>query len=127
MRAVSARQMQAIDAAAVARDGESALMTRAGAAIAALVPRYARASGPIVALAGPGNNGGDAFAALAALDATRERVAYHDPATEGSSARRGAVWCRCRSTHGSRRTIGTPSFATYPPHMSSRAPPGLRR
>jgi hydroxyethylthiazole kinase-like uncharacterized protein yjeF len=82
--------MQAIDAAAVAREGASVLMTRAGAAIAALIPRYARASGPIVALAGPGNNGGDAFAALAALDATRERVVYHDPSTEGSSARRGA-------------------------------------
>jgi hydroxyethylthiazole kinase-like uncharacterized protein yjeF len=90
MRAASAAQMRAIDAAAVARDGETTLMWRAGAAIAALVPRYAR-PGPIVAIAGNGNNGGDAFSALAALDTSRERIVYTahvDP--HGSDARTDA-------------------------------------
>ena len=87
MRAVTAAQMRAIDAAAVTRDGEIALMMRAGAAIARLIPRF-REPGPIVALAGSGNNGGDAFAALAEL--TGERIVYHDPAIHGSPARRDA-------------------------------------
>jgi NAD(P)H-hydrate epimerase len=89
VRAVSAAQMRAIDAAAVARDGEIALMRRAGEAIAALVPHYAL-PGPVVALAGPGNNGGDAFAALAELRGGA-RIAYHDPAAAGSPARRDAL------------------------------------
>jgi NAD(P)H-hydrate epimerase len=84
MRAVTAAQMRAIDAAAVARDGEIALMRRAGIAIAAVARRYRRA-GPLIGLAGNGNNGGDAFAALAELDG--ERIAYHDPAAAGSAAR----------------------------------------
>ena len=84
MRAVTAAQMCAIDAAAVARDGEIELMRRAGVAIAAVAMRYRR-SGPLIALAGNGNNGGDAFAALAELDG--ERVAYHDPRVGGSEAR----------------------------------------
>lgn len=79
MRAVSAVQMRAIDAAAVARDGEIALMRSAGAAIARVVPHY-RLDGPLVALAGNGNNGGDAFAALAKLDG--RRIAYHDPSAQ---------------------------------------------
>ena len=65
MRAVTVAQMKAIDSAAVARDGEIALMTAAGEGIARLIDRYARGRGPIVAVAGPGNNGGDAYAALA--------------------------------------------------------------
>lgn len=84
MRAVTAAQMRAIDAAAVARENETVLMRRAGAAIARIVPNYRR-SGPLVALAGPGNNGGDAFAALAEADGPR--IAYHDPARDGSPAR----------------------------------------
>lgn len=87
MRAVSAAQMRAIDAAGVRREGEIELMRRAGAAIARLVPRYRRA-GAVVALAGDGNNGGDAFAALAELDG--RRIAYHDPVVGGSEARRDA-------------------------------------
>jgi hydroxyethylthiazole kinase-like uncharacterized protein yjeF len=84
MRAVSAAQMRAIDAAAVARDGEVALMRRAGAAIARVAAHY-REDGPLVALAGNGNNGGDAFAALAKLDG--RRIAYHDPSAHASAAR----------------------------------------
>ncbi len=84
MRAVTAAQMRAIDGAAVGRDGEVELMRRAGVAIAAVARRY-RGNGPIVALAGNGNNGGDAFAALAELDG--QRIAYEDPAVAGSPAR----------------------------------------
>ena len=90
MRAVTAAQMRAIDAAAVARDGETALMRRAGEQIARLVDRYARGDGPIVAVAGNGNNGGDAFAALAAYGGRRRRIVYADPSFEGSPARRDA-------------------------------------
>jgi len=84
MRAVTAAQMRAIDAAGVARDGEIVLMQRAGAAIATVARRY-RGDGPLIALAGNGNNGGDAFAALAELKG--ERIAYHDPLAGGSAAR----------------------------------------
>lgn len=86
MRAVDAAQMRAIDAAAVARDGEIALMRRAGAAIAHVIPHYA-GEGAIVAFAGSGNNGGDAFAALAELPTSYERICYHDPQIDGSVAR----------------------------------------
>jgi hydroxyethylthiazole kinase-like uncharacterized protein yjeF len=89
MRAPTAAEMRAIDAAAVARDGEVELMRRAGDAIAALVLRYAR-PGPIVGIAGNGNNGGDVFAALAALDGSRSRIVYCDPAVGGSAARSDA-------------------------------------
>ena len=54
MRAVTAAQMRAIDAAAVARDGETELMRAAGQAIAQLIERYARGDGAVVAIAGPG-------------------------------------------------------------------------
>lgn len=86
MRVVSAAQMRAIDAAAVAREGEIVLMRRAGEAIARVVPLYAR-SGPIVGIAGSGNNGGDAFAALAELRPPFPRIVYHDPSVDGSRAR----------------------------------------
>lgn len=86
MRAPTATQMRAIDAAAVARDGEIPLMRRAGDAVAALVERFAR-PGPIVGIAGNGNNGGDVFAALAALGPARRRVVFCDESVTGSPAR----------------------------------------
>lgn len=89
MRAPTAAEMRAIDAAAVAREGEVTLMRRAGDAIAAVIPRYAR-PGPIVGIAGNGNNGGDVFAALAALDGSRARIVYCDDTVTGSEARRDA-------------------------------------
>jgi len=87
MRAVTAAQMRAIDAAAVARAGEVALMQAAGEAIAMLIDRYARGSGPVIGIAGPGNNGGDAYAALAAYTGSRRRIVYGDPVARGSAAR----------------------------------------
>ena len=90
MRAVTAAQMRAIDAAAVARDGETALMRAAGDAIATLIDVYARGDGAIVGIAGDGNNGGDAYAALASYAGTRRRIVYAEPAVNGSAARRDA-------------------------------------
>jgi NAD(P)H-hydrate epimerase len=78
-----------IDAAAVARDGEVALMRRAGNAIAALVGEYAR-PGPVVGIAGRGNNGGDVFAALAVLGDKVERVVYCDASGPESAGRADA-------------------------------------
>jgi len=90
MRAVTPAQMRAIDAAAVARDGEIALMRAAGEAIARLVERYAAGDGPLIALAGRGNNGGDGYAALAAYGGARRRIVYAESAAGGSAARRDA-------------------------------------
>ena len=90
MRAVTAAQMRAIDAAAVARAGEVALMRAAGAAIARLIDRCARGDGPLVAIAGSGNNGGDAYAALAAYGGPRRKIVYGDANAAGSAARRDA-------------------------------------
>jgi NAD(P)H-hydrate epimerase len=113
MRAVTAAQMRAIDAAAVARDGQITLMRRAGAAIARVVPAY-RQDGPLVALAGNGNNGGDAFAALAKLDG--RRIAYHDPNAQAGPARLDA---RKRA-----RASGV-ELRTYPVRAEDLADAGL--
>ena len=84
MLAVTAAQMGVIDSAALHRESGPALVRRAGVAIAAIVSRY-RDGDPVVAFAGNGDNGGDAFAALAELDG--QRVAYHDPSHDGSATR----------------------------------------
>ncbi len=81
-------QMREADAQASARVGDVALMRAAGERIAAVAERYARGS-TIVAVAGPGNNGGDAFAALALLS-TYDRIIYAQPAANPSAARRDA-------------------------------------
>ena len=86
--------MGVIDGAALLRESAPALVHRAGVAIAAIVARY-QTNGPIVAFAGNGNNGGDAFAALAELEGAR--VAYHDPAHDGSATRVGARERACAS------------------------------
>ncbi|MBC5801065.1 MAG: NAD(P)H-hydrate dehydratase [Candidatus Eremiobacteraeota bacterium] len=89
--------MRAADAAAVAERGDVALMRAAGDAVAEAVrvlwPRARR----IVAFAGPGNNGGDAYAALASaaehahLHArAREWIVYALAAASPSSGRRDA-------------------------------------
>ena len=90
MRAVTAAQMRAIDAAAVAREGEVALMRAAGEAIATLFDTFARGDGAVVGIAGGGNNGGDAYAALAAYGGKRRRIVYGEAAAGGSEARADA-------------------------------------
>jgi hydroxyethylthiazole kinase-like uncharacterized protein yjeF len=82
--------MRSVDARACARSGEVVLMRNAGARIAdalrAAAPRARRA----VAFAGPGNNGGDAFATLARVDPKVERIVYAVPAPRPSEARADA-------------------------------------
>lgn len=82
-------QMRAADDAACARVGADALMRAAGRCIARFIETRVP-HGRVVAFAGPGNNGGDAFAALAELDAARERVIYAAPVAQKSDARRAA-------------------------------------
>jgi len=90
MNVYDAAGMRALDAQQVRERGEITLMRDAGAAIASLVPRYARRP-RIVGVAGPGNNGGDVFAALSSLPPMYERIVYAFPASRESEARRDAV------------------------------------
>lgn len=90
MRALTARQMRDADAAAVARVGDVALMRAAGEAIARALREIAPNARKYVAFAGPGNNGGDAFAAFAALGGGVERTIYALPSAAASAGRRDA-------------------------------------
>jgi hydroxyethylthiazole kinase-like uncharacterized protein yjeF len=78
--------MQAADAHAMKREGEVALMRRAGLGIADAIRGRAR-GGRIVAFAGPGNNGGDAFAACAELADEIDCIVYAHAASRPSAAR----------------------------------------
>jgi NAD(P)H-hydrate epimerase len=91
MRVVTSDQMRAADAAAVARVGEVALMRAAGAALAEAIARIAPQPRRLVAFAGPGNNGGDAYAAFAAVESRCEKIVYAmTSAKEPSAGRRDA-------------------------------------
>ena len=81
-------EMREADAQACSELGDVALMRSAGKAIALVARRYL-ARGRIVAFAGPGNNGGDAFAALAELPGF-ERAIYAQSASTPSAARADA-------------------------------------
>lgn len=83
--------MRAADTQACATVGADALMKAAGMRIAAFIRARVPEGGPIVAFAGPGNNGGDAFAALAELDARYERVVYAAESPQPSPARIAAL------------------------------------
>lgn len=78
------------DAQGIARAGEDALMHDAGRRIAERLRAMATPARPIVAFAGPGNNGGDAFAALAELSPTYECTVAADPVERRSEARAAA-------------------------------------
>ncbi|MDP9017680.1 MAG: NAD(P)H-hydrate dehydratase [Candidatus Eremiobacteraeota bacterium] len=81
-------EMRCADAAAVALVGETQLMRNAGDCIATLL-----AGETVVAFAGPGNNGGDAFAACATLrerDHTADCTVYADDRASKTSGRRDA-------------------------------------
>ncbi len=88
MRVLTPAQMRDADARACAEVGDVALMRGAGERIADAAARYAR-SRTVVAFAGSGNNGGDAFAALAMLQGY-DRTIYAQDATHPSAARRDA-------------------------------------
>jgi ADP-dependent NAD(P)H-hydrate dehydratase / NAD(P)H-hydrate epimerase len=83
-------QMRAADAAAIVRDGEDALMCSAGLRIAQRLRAIAGPQTPMVAFAGPGNNGGDAFAALAELAPAYECTIAADSVERRSKARAAA-------------------------------------
>ena len=81
--------MRDADAKACAQVGADTLMRAAGRAIAGRIEALVK-PGKIVAFAGPGNNGGDAFAALAELDSSYHRIICAAYAATKSDARRSA-------------------------------------
>ncbi len=83
-------EMRAADRDACEHLGDVTLMREAGRRIAELI-RVRHPSGRIVAFAGPGNNGGDALAALAELDASYERRAFVAANDAPSAARADAI------------------------------------
>lgn len=87
---LTAQEMRDADAQATAASSDIALMRNAGAALARFLQDHCT-QGPIVALAGPGNNGGDAYAALAQLDGSRARIIYGTHEITGSPARTDAI------------------------------------
>jgi len=90
MRLLDVPQMSDVDARARARIGDTALMRLAGVALARAIERLAPQARCLVAFAGPGNNGGDAFAAFAELDPSQDRVIFAMPASAASEGRRDA-------------------------------------
>jgi len=90
MRAVTADQMREADARGQERAGDVTLMRAAGERLYETIAKDLPGDGPIVAFAGPGNNGGDAFACLALIDRSRPRIIYALEATVPSAARRDA-------------------------------------
>jgi len=87
MRVVTAEQMRVADANAVERLGDIALMRAAGAGIAQVIARIAPDARTLVAFAGTGNNGGDAYAAFASVAANIRCIVYALPCTRRSSGR----------------------------------------
>ncbi len=71
--ALTAQAMRDLDERACAAESATILMRRAGIALASQATRMLGA-GRVIGIAGPGNNGGDAFAACASLDARYERI-----------------------------------------------------
>ena len=87
--ALNAEAMRDLDERACAAESATVLMRRAGIALAAHVTRLI-SGGRVIAVAGPGNNGGDAFAACASLDAGYKRIVLEFEHGEESAARRDA-------------------------------------
>jgi hydroxyethylthiazole kinase-like uncharacterized protein yjeF len=83
-------QMRAADAAGVARLGEDALMRNAGLRVAERLRAMSGRGTRIVAFAGPGNNGGDAFAALAELAFEYDCTVATESVPHASQARAAA-------------------------------------
>ena len=104
MIALDVAAMRALDARESAARGATTLMRDAGEAIAALVPRYAGGR-RIAGVAGPGNNGGDVFATLAALPSEYEGIVFALSARDESDARKDAV-ARAREAGVEIRPIG---------------------
>jgi hydroxyethylthiazole kinase-like uncharacterized protein yjeF len=91
MYVLTPSEMREADAAGVAACGEDALMRAAGERIATRLRAMALHGERIVAFAGPGNNGGDAFAALAELSPQYGCTVYAGDAPAASAARSAAT------------------------------------
>ncbi|HET9393887.1 MAG TPA: NAD(P)H-hydrate dehydratase [Candidatus Rubrimentiphilum sp.] len=89
MRVFTPQQMREIDRAAFSEVSEDALMRAAGKRVAERAFGFV-GEGRIVAFAGKGNNGGDAFAALATLPKNCARTIYAEKSEAPSAARRAA-------------------------------------
>lgn len=95
-------QMRAVDETVAAQGGSAQLMRNAGARIADRVREMLPQRSRVVAVAGPGNNGGDAFAALADLSGQYDCIAICDPAARGSADR---IAARERATNAGVRIV----------------------
>jgi hydroxyethylthiazole kinase-like uncharacterized protein yjeF len=82
--------MRAVDEAVAAKGGSADLMRNAGMRIADQVRSMVPQGAQVIAVAGPGNNGGDAFAALAELSGQYRCTAIADPSAQGSDDRLAA-------------------------------------
>ena len=98
-------QMRAADAAAIERTGADELMRNAGRRVSERLRTMAAPGTRIVAFAGPGNNGGDAFAALAELAREYDCTLAADPAAHGSGAR---VAARTRAQQAGVKIVALP-------------------
>ena len=96
-------ELRAVEARAAA--GGRSLMGRAGAAVAASARTLARDTGAqILVVAGPGNNGGDAWVAAADLAATFHRVVVLDAAGRAPKAEEARA-ARARLESGGTRIV----------------------
>ncbi|MDG2532686.1 NAD(P)H-hydrate dehydratase [Sphingomonas sp. HITSZ_GF] len=84
---VTAAQMRAAEEAVFRREPQEDVMERAGAAVAREAARFAHGS-PILVLAGPGNNGGDAYVAARLLKAAGHDVAVAASGEPGTGVAR---------------------------------------
>ncbi len=87
---LTSAEMRAADAQASTASSETALMRAAGSRIAELIEKMIPGGGTVVAFAGPGNNGGDALAAFAVLDARYKGIVYAAESASASAARTDA-------------------------------------
>lgn len=87
---VTAAQMRAAEEAAFRREPQEEVMERAGAAVAREAARFAQGA-PILVLAGPGNNGGDAYVAARLLKAAGHDVTVAASGEPGTPAARAML------------------------------------
>lgn len=100
---------RAADAQGIADAGEDALMRNAGKRVAERLRAMAGPDRPIVAFAGPGNNGGDAFAALAELSPVYECTVAADSSGRRSQAR---IAAEARASAAAVRVVPLPRDET---------------
>jgi NAD(P)H-hydrate repair Nnr-like enzyme with NAD(P)H-hydrate epimerase domain len=121
-------ELRAIETRA-AREPGPTLMERAGRAAAECARRLATDSGrPILVVAGPGNNGGDAWVAAAHLTESFHRVVVFDVAggkpraVEAQAAQSASSRARARSCPSGRRASARRSSSTGFSASASRVP-----